>query len=462
MAHTGAGLDITQKTDGLANSARLTPRDFSQGHAGTIADYAFRQGKTHFLIYVHGAPLLRYKDVSELRTLLRTAKTESGGAYPVFFNWKGSLSGAYTDQLWNVRQGQEIQSRAMAALNAVASFSADAAGIVPSAVTAPLRQARIWNSQQAWSNTRQFVEFRHRQLAGAGGWAHITAPDGAYRHLGPVDLLLVPSRLLRSAFGAAFIQPFGASSWRNYRRRANAAVFRTDDYNAVSRGEYGSGALALLVREIESRFRCDGAAPCNQSKPLFTVIAHSTGAIIAADLVAAFPNVSFRRIVFLGAAATVSDFNTKIVPYLRNNPAARFYNLSLHSAIEARASRFYGPQGSVLEWIDNHLTRPAGETDRVIGKWDNVVTTAHTIDPCVQGQVWLSRLPLWSGEAGNRMRVPRNHAELGSVLGDYSPFCERCWVVKDSWGSDMPCRRACEVRQEQVRERPDGCGGRGL
>ena len=429
MAHNGSPLDITRKTAWIDKGARLSREKFVHGHATRIANAAAKSGNIHIMIYIHGAPIVRYRTLRQVKCDLAVAKHENPDAFPIFFNWKGSFLGAYSDHLWNVRQGQEIEHVADKMASTVRSFVYDLAGLVPSIATAPAKQIKIW---------RRSIDSSSREL-GQDWCGHVTGPGGDPDSGDTPPVLLAPLKLPAPSklVMAMLAQPFGASAWRNYRRRADAAIFNTDDYSSgdrVSVPEYRSGALAVLVQTIVETFKSKGI------EPRFTLIGHSTGAIVVANLVAAFPNADFRRIVFLGAAATIRDFNTKVVPYLRNHGDAKFFNVSLHPAVEARSSQGWSPYGSVLELLDNHFTQPAGETDRVMGKWDNVVAAAHTIDPQVRCRVTLKRLP--AGDAYRR-KVPQSHSELGQVLSQFSPFCERCWTIREDCGSDGSCRSEC-------------------
>lgn len=73
----------------------------------------------------------------------------------------------------------------------------------------------------------------------------------------------------------------------------------------------------------------------------------------------AFPNVPFHRVVFLGAAASIDDLDTAVLPYLDRHPKTEFHNVSL-SMNDERYEQGWGDlweRGSLLVWIDNLFER---------------------------------------------------------------------------------------------------------
>ena len=110
-----------------------------------------------------------------------------------------------------------------------------------------------------------------------------------------------------------------------------------------------------------------------------TMIGHSMGTMIAAELAHLFPTLNYSDIVFLAAAASTRDFINTIPDVLGHQGGTgaapvNFYNLSLHPRNEAGELTFYGalPSGSLLDWIDEAYTTPATKLDRTFGKWVNL------------------------------------------------------------------------------------------
>ena len=130
------------------------------------------------------------------------------------------------------------------------------------------------------------------------------------------------------------------------------------------------------------------------------------------------------KIVFLGSAATINQFNRTIVPYLQNNQETEFYNISLNAYDEAKTSWFGLQTMSLLEWLDGAVAQPASHTARVMGKWENMMLAMHTIPCGIRKRVHLKHLPSEDG-------FPRSHSELDEISYDkFNPFKEEHWEVK--------------------------------
>lgn len=83
------------------------------------------------------------------------------------------------------------------------------------------------------------------------------------------------------------------------------------------------------------------------------------GALVVNRVLLAFPNVPFHRVVFLGAAASIDDLDTAVLPYLDRHPKTEFHNVSL-SMNDERYEQGWGDlweRGSLLVWIDNLFER---------------------------------------------------------------------------------------------------------
>ena len=136
-----------------------------------------------------------------------------------------------------------------------------------------------------------------------------------------------------------------------------------------------------------------------------------------------------KKIVFLGAAETIGEFNKTVVPFLQRNGETEFFNITLNDYNERKAS-YWGifQNSSLLEWLDNSLAQPSSHLDRVIGKWENIMLAVHTI-PCeIRDQVHLIQL---------KKDKPEKHGELDDWTGGF--FDEERWRVDD------PCRHPVDT-----------------
>ena len=158
-----------------------------------------------------------------------------------------------------------------------------------------------------------------------------------------------------------------------------------------------------------------------------SVVAHSAGAIIATNAIAAFPDTDFRNIVFLGAAATVKDFATTVVPYLEANTKAKFYNASLDAHREAEFAKLrVMPQGSLLEMLDNLIAEPKDDLDLTIGKWKNAMLALHLVPNEVRSRIYLLQLPYKDGG------YPQEHGHMDDIHENYNPYRPSEWFTAGS------------------------------
>ena len=146
------------------------------------------------------------------------------------------------------------------------------------------------------------------------------------------------ARVLPTLVFSPFLASYGSSMWKNYRRRVQSTIRQPREFGengliSVGSGDSPSGTLAVLMTAIAE------AVGKQDSNVKFILIGHSTGTLMLAELVslclgvhkadcdeekqngqsaacsgAASTKIGGRQIeiekfVFLGAAATVGDFN---------------------------------------------------------------------------------------------------------------------------------------------------------
>ncbi|HEY7393586.1 MAG TPA: hypothetical protein VH559_01995, partial [Gemmatimonadaceae bacterium] len=108
-----------------------------------------------------------------------------------------------------------------------------------------------------------------------------------------------------------------------------------------------------------------------------TIVGASLGANVAGEIVHGCPGIRFRNIVFLGSAATQRDVERDVLPYLRADSTARFFNVTLNPAADRNewpSGVFFAPQGSLVEWLDGFMKTPSTDEDRVFGKYENAIS----------------------------------------------------------------------------------------
>jgi hypothetical protein len=125
----------------------------------------------------------------------------------------------------------------------------------------------------------------------------------------------------------------------------------------------------------------------NGTIPQITLVGHSMGAIIL-NRVVRDTKIEFTNIVYMGAACSIEDFSTSVLPYMRQHTNSQFYSLSLHPVAEAGEVCWMAadllPRGSLLIWLDNFLMNPVTEQERTFGRWRNLFRTSATGEPVIK------------------------------------------------------------------------------
>ena len=156
-----------------------------------------------------------------------------------------------------------------------------------------------------------------------------------------------------------------------------------------------------------------------------TLVGHSMGAIICNRILVDFPNLNYDHIVYMGAACSVRDFETSVIPYLRKNQDSHFYNLCLHPQRESgeAAVKPYGvaiplaSRGSLLVWIDNIMGQPPSEKQRRFGIYQTSIITNRSIPSEVRPRVTLKCFPLAKDEDARKglILTPQHHGDFSST-----------------------------------------------
>jgi len=155
-----------------------------------------------------------------------------------------------------------------------------------------------------------------------------------------------------------------------------------------------SGALSIFLRKFSNELKFLESQ--SDVKYEITLIGHSMGAILLNDMIRMFNDLPYKNIVYMGAACSIRDLETSVIPYLQKDSTAQFYNLSLHPLAEKREIN-YGDipsRGSLLAWIDNFYASPQTHLDRTLGQWQNIIQATHIFPESVKGQVTLKAFGL--------------------------------------------------------------------
>ena len=330
--------------------------------------------RTNVLIFIHGG-LNTFDDRTQraiLHSYLISQATIGNGEryYPLFINWPSGLDETYWEQISNIRQGDE---KARAIVTFPLYFLSDL-------MQGFARLPATWEKTNFREiGTKIFGDIKEKCDAEGDFPETIICEEKHDRDLWvrakrvATFIPLYPIRL----FASLPVDSFGKTAWVNMLRRTqtmlrNPEEFKYRNKSFVIKEEFnGTGHLAIFLRELGARLK-------TEPEYSLTLIGHSMGAIIANQIIRAFPDLPYKNLVYMAAACSILDFEHSVIPVLlkaKEKQDIHFYNLSLDPHAEAReyTVKGLGPTGSLLEWIDDFYTDPPTLRDRTLGKWRNIV-----------------------------------------------------------------------------------------
>ncbi len=412
---------IELNPDGLLYDLR--PR---HGHAllsqqGAVTNYLAEtiwagfnaSGKTNVLVFVHGG--MNDRDIG-LKHYLDDYEATQTNYYPVFVVWPSGWGGTYVEHLLWVRQGIKMETKLEKTFSLLT---------VPFMLVADLGRAVTRLPMVIANNTRSDTETitpvrkqdsgtpvkDYGEIVSKGYHVHIEDDYSRSEDRLIRDISYNATLPVKYVF-AALIDGLGKGAWDNMLRRTQtvypgkidlqeriqiAETLAGTRTNSVSQNDakkprrqrrkekstkrYAAAGLPAFFELLRNFQTTNGAAS------QITLVGHSMGAIIL-NRVARDTKIDFANIVYMGAACSIEDFSTSVLPYLREHTNTEFYSLSLHPVAEAGEWYLIAgdlvPRGSLLMWLDNFLMNPVTEQERTLGRWRNLFRTSATGEPVIQ------------------------------------------------------------------------------
>jgi hypothetical protein len=355
-----------------------------------LLDEHWARGDRKLLVYVHGG-LNREETIVGDRDLSRILDAMRMDNYvPLFLLWRTGGWETWWEQVSRVRGGQRFERPIWDTPVYIGTDLLQ--GVVRAPVTYLKQIGRVTDyytaaPEHGWKLRNEKYRYDGVVTKTSNLIVHNNVDDEHTKFSEQASYALTfPARVLSSPF----TDSLGTTAWENMLRRARTTIHQTAEFDpacvtpdsdvlkALAQDSRGTGAFVSLFATIEG-WRKDNDP---HREMTITLIGHSMGTIILSDLIRLFPDLPFTDIVYMGAAVSIGEFNRSVVPYLKNNSRARFYNLMLHPQTEALELTAGGavPSGSLLEWIDEMYEPPKTMLDRTLGKWRNV-RTAREIWP---------------------------------------------------------------------------------
>lgn len=468
------------KHTSLRNYNQISDDQFNQHLDGLIR--ALPKDKRKVLIFFHGGLNTQVETVQRVADI--NQEITNFGYFPIFINWQSSLITSYFDHLLHIRQGEywgeSDEGKWAGLLTAPFYFLGDIARSIARApvvmglmirndiqTVPPLRSLhhRDWINAKRIGNELfcQYNPESHDKelLLSQEEFKEWRCPKGEGSELVPIPIWLgrdertdLEMALAVGRYAATFptklvLSPFldamGKRSWDTMLRSGAMLSHTEDDYGTEEQQKkkgippkqlssvIPSWPLRQLLKKLEDFQQQEG--------PLdITLVGHSMGAIELNHLIRlseqTSSNLKFNTIVYMAAACSIRDYEATILPYLRKNPGAQFYHLTLHEYSESREAwdptwtlkLDLPPRGSLLVWIDNFLAEPANPGERTVGRFTNLILAAHhEQDNGVRKRIHIKKF-----RAGLQSMAPLKHGDFAK------PF--RFWNEK-CWDPDFPTYR---------------------
>jgi pimeloyl-ACP methyl ester carboxylesterase len=372
-------------------------------------------GKTNLLIFVHGG--MNSRDVG-LQHYLDDFK-QIDGYYPVFVVWPSGPLSTYKEHLLWVRQGIKMETfreKMFSVLTIPFMLVADlgrAVARLPMVIANSTRSDFETITPIRKQDRSRMVD-DYRDLATNNYHVHIEddysrtqdrlVRDVSYWATLPVKYVV-----------SSLVDGLGKGAWDDMLRRTETAYpgrmeewltnrvaeVKAEESRSVrtpsgARKPAGKSKSKKKEKRLE-RYEAAGLPALfamlpnirttNGTIPQITLVGHSMGAIIL-NRVVRDTKIEFTNIVYMGAACSIEDFSTSVLPYLRQHTNSQFYSLSLHPVAEAGEVTWMAadlvPRGSLLIWLDNFLMNPVTEQERTFGRWRNLFRTSATGEPVIK------------------------------------------------------------------------------
>lgn len=333
--------------------------------------------------------------------------------YPIFVNWESELFDCYFNHLFAIRNGLE-------------NFWTGPV-LVPFYFTADMLGALIQLPPNLYYQSVAMVEHydeeHYNEMAG-----NIVRRDGEIQfYLGRdfADHRLLP--LIRLGYFVGFpfrilttslIDGFAPRAWDEMRRRARVSFVRDTLWN----GEADISDPSLMNAPPDGVFSHFAEMLIQYTKDHpdteITLIGHSMGSFLITEVLARYPELPVKNIVFMAAASSVQETVYAVKPYLLRHRDAHFYNLSLHPFVEYYDMMDYCvlPCGSILTWVNQHLAPPVSKEDYTVGIWDASVALLPRMMRGVENQVTVKGFGLYDPVTNtNDVSIPSQHTDFSSL-----------------------------------------------
>jgi hypothetical protein len=420
-------------------------------------------GMRKVLIVVHGGLNSQRDAIRRAERLTEIIKNSPESYYPIFINWDSSFFSSYYDYLFHIRQGEYYPSwYPQAWMLALVYLASDT---VRGIVQMPI----LWFSEVKKTEPEEWLQknvsarislplgsTREQDYARAAATLmrrHAMHPDGDViaiwegkdqQRFWPEQfwssltwVLTLPFKIVL----APLLDAYSESSFRMNVRRTHVQFHTDAEFAEKADGNYqdADGALAVFMRRLHHEYRLDKERNPRLEWDI-TLVGHSMGTMILNEMVRSYgiatvknaqgrhveEALPFNQIVYMAAACTIRDYENSLFPYLRKNPRAHFYHLTLHEEAEERERYDFFipyldplPRGSILVWMDDFMSNPLSYLDLTLGRFSNLMVAVHDTPDQIRRQISIKAFG-----AGETVDAPQEHAQF---MTKFKFWAKECW-----------------------------------
>lgn len=320
------------------------------------------------VVFIHGG--LNHREASKARArLFENALPESMRA--VFINWNSGMISSIGEHLLTHRAGAkwEFAGPLTMPFVLISDVGSGAARI-------PVNMVALANT------TRKTWDFRAK-YSGENAYKNDEMYNGSYE-LGPQSTRKNERRTGLTVFANSiwsivthtlavpaqcFLGGFGPGAWDVMKSRVESMFYNS---RTIDHKDYGShlefydlkrGCMIQLLDSLVER----------QKSQKLILAGHSMGSLVVNRMLTARPELEYERIIYMGAACSIREFQDTVQPYLANHARTQFYNYMLDPLAENSEAPLWGVlgAGSLLVQIDDMYERPVSQNRRTMGRWEN-------------------------------------------------------------------------------------------
>lgn len=352
-------------------------------------------------IFIHGG-LNTFNTARETAAWAALAASKQKNIYPLFISWDSSLSSNYKDHIFHLRRGVKEKTAFITSPYVIAE------DLLRSAARLPVSAGKVMGSKEGLHGSKapnyDIPEEEKRAISCKEELREIErlGDIGINIHNHPDNVKCVkpdrtktdyitqfnPIKLLSSPL----VDSFGTGAWSSMLRRSDFILHKDSR-------DYEETAVSVFFKNFQERFHDDNkkhgkGADEYKGRPLVDIMGHSMGTIVINNIIAKYPEINFRSIVFMASASRLKAIKHTVSTYMERNRDSHFYNLSLNAYRDLNESNYYDlvPRGSLLVWIDHIFAETNSLYDRTAGFWYNILSKADSVfSPQVRSRVHLTQ-----------------------------------------------------------------------